>query len=186
LRGIGGKERGCYVTVAHAPNNIYKTMGRGKYDLLTPDAVNALLKRNRIGLRLGAYGDPAALPSDVISSLVCGLGHWTGYTHAWKSRPDLAPFVMASADSPDDATLAHALGFRTFRTRLDSQPLMAGEIACPASDEMGHRTTCDKCSLCDGSRATDERKHIAIIVHGATTVHAVKFLTSKSQLTPSA
>lgn len=185
LRGLDGAKRGCYVTVAHAPNNIFKTWERGRYATLQPSEVNALLRSNRIGLRLGAYGDPAALPHGVIASLVNGLGHWTGYTHAWRNRPDLAPFVMASADSVDDYEHARALGFRTFRTRLDSQALLPGEIACPASDEMNHRTTCDRCSLCDGSRQLDKRKSIAIIVHGATTVHAVKFLTSKSALTTS-
>ncbi len=182
LRGIDGKERGCYVTVSHAPNNIYRTFKAGKYLSLSPATVADLLTRNGVRLRLGAYGDPAALPVDVLATLTHGVFAWTGYTHAWRSRPDLAPFVMASADSVQDVIDATAMGFRTFRTRLDSQPLMAGEIACPASDEMNHRTTCERCTLCDGSRPEDRRKNIAIIAHGSSTVHAVKFIRAKGGL----
>jgi hypothetical protein len=176
LRGTGGKERGCYVTVSHAPNNIYKTFKAGKYDMVSPAYVASTLSAAGVRLRLGAYGDPAALPVDVLQTLTRGVFAWTGYTHAWTSRADLAPFVMASVDSPAEQRLAALAGFRTFRTRAPEQPLLPGEIACPASDEMNHRTTCERCTLCDGSRPADRRKHVAIIAHGSSTVHALKVI----------
>jgi hypothetical protein len=176
---VHGKNRGCYVTVTHAPRNIYATFKRDRYAFVEPLTVSERLARLRVPLRLGAYGDPAALPLHVIAELVDRVPRWTGYTHAWRSRPDLAPYVMASCDSPADKAAAAAMGFRSFRARLSSQPLDANEIACPASEEMAYRTSCDRCSLCNGSAVDDRRKHIAIIVHGSTTVHAVAFLRSK-------
>jgi hypothetical protein len=181
LRGTDGKERGCYVTVSHAPNNIYKTFKADKYLSLDPATVADLLTRNGVRLRLGAYGDPAALPVAVLDTLTRGVFAWTGYTHAWRTRPDLAPFVMASVDSPSEMADAIALGFRTFRTRAPEQALQPGEIICPASDEGNHRTTCERCTLCDGARPTDRRKHVAIIAHGSSTVHALKVIRRVAQ-----
>ena len=177
---VHGKNRGCYVTVAHAPRNIYATYARDRYAFVEPSTVSARLGRLRVPLRLGAYGDPAALPLNVIAELVDRVPRWTGYTHAWRSRPDLAPYVMASCDSPLDHAAATAAGFRVFRARLKDAPLLDGEIACPASEEMQYRSSCDRCSLCNGSAGpADRRRNIAIIVHGSTTVHAVAFLRSK-------
>ena len=39
-----------------------------------------------------------------------------------------------------------------------------GEISCPASDEAGKRTTCERCGLCAG--ASRAAKDITIIAHG--------------------
>jgi hypothetical protein len=75
---------------------------------------------------------------------------------------------MASCDSEGDRCTARYNGWRTFRVRTATEALCNNEIACPASDEMQHRTTCKRCNLCDGARATDRRKDIAIIVHGST------------------
>jgi hypothetical protein len=38
------------------------------------------------------------------------------------------------------------------------------EFACPASDEMGHRTTCERCQLCRGT--SSPARSVAIVVHG--------------------
>lgn len=180
LRGSNGRERGCYVAVKNAPLAVWRRFTRGGYESLTPIALSAILRERKLRIRLGAYGDPAALPIAVIRDLVSQAPGWTGYTHRWQSRGDLAPYVMASADSPALAQRANALGFRTFRTRVDDQQLLPGEIACPASDEMDHRTSCDRCNLCNGATADDRRRSIAIIAHGPTTVHAVKFIRMMS------
>jgi hypothetical protein len=165
LRG-SGLQRPCYVKL-EAPTSIYNKFRRGGYQELTPTQVNAMLRQSGRGIRLGAYGDPVACPIEVIRELVEGV-RFTGYTHQWASplKTGWRSLLMASCDSPLERLEASKRGWRTFRVRLADESLMAAEIACPASDEAGHRTICQKCGLCDGARANDRRKDIAIIVHG--------------------
>jgi hypothetical protein len=69
--------------------------------------------------------------------------------------------------------------------------MLPGEIACPASDEAGKRTTCEKCKLCNGAdtrnskgyQLYDNRKSISIIVHGAVaSVHALRVIRNAAEL----
>ena len=80
---------------------------------------------------------------------------------------------MASVDSEDEAAEAQAMGWRTFRCRSEDEPVMSGEIMCPASDEAGKKTTCDTCLLCAGRYSEKKNKiaNISIIVHGRGAVH---------------
>lgn len=179
LRGCGGKDRGCYVVLVNAPRAVWAAFHAGRYPDVAPELIALNLRESGLPLRLGAYGDPAAGPTWLLQSLTNVISGNTGYTHAWRNRPDLAPFVMASADSQRDVEHAHAMGFRTFRTRAAEQPLLPGEIACPASEEAGKRTSCEHCGLCDGSTGvSDVRRSIAIIAHGTPAVHALKFIRS--------
>jgi len=50
--------------------------------------------------------------------------------------------------------------------------VLSGEILCPASEEAGKRTTCDKCGLCAG--LTRKAKDIMIPVHGSKAIKANK------------
>jgi hypothetical protein len=86
--------------------------------------------------------------------------------------------LMASADSAQDQQDATAQGWRTFRVRTADDTLEQREIACPASDEAGKRTSCDSCGLCDGARTEDRRANIAIIVHGIGTGAFLKMATT--------
>jgi hypothetical protein len=119
---------------------------------------------------LGAYGDPYAVPIVVWQALVAFARRHTGYTHQWR-RPDAIAYqglIMASADCATDHLEARAAGWRTFRVLPEggtAAPL-AGEISCPASAEMGYRTTCHACGLCNGSRQGAAMKSIAILAHG--------------------
>jgi hypothetical protein len=74
---------------------------------------------------------------------------------------------MASVDSRREYADAKAAGWRTFRVRTVAEPLAATEIACPAADEAGKKTTCERCKLCNGARRNDNRRDIAIQVHGS-------------------
>jgi hypothetical protein len=47
------------------------------------------------------------------------------------------------------------------------QPFAQAEFRCPASDEMGHRTTCDACALCRGT--SSPARSVAIVAHGKPT-----------------
>ena len=163
-KAIFGKDRTCYVNCAKCVRSIYACYARGGYVDMTPDDVLTHLASRGMGIRIGAYGDGAALPIALLHKLT-SVYH-TGYTHSWQTRDDLKPYLMASVDTPEEYAVAAAADWRTFRVRTENQALAPREIACPASDESGNRTTCDSCKLCDGARTDDRRKSIAIIVHG--------------------
>ena len=167
---------GCYVTLLHGPQSIYRKWKSGGYPPLPPSVT---FKRP---LRLGAYGDPAALPVPLIRQMTSiATAGWTGYTHQWRKFPELQPYCMASVDSWFQQLEAGKEGWRTFRVIPKNEikrPLkklsadrpslftLQAEISCPASSEAGHRTTCLQCRLCDGMVGPmDQRKNICIEEH---------------------
>lgn len=161
-RGTLGN-RTCYVNVGKAPNNVWKKYQQGGY----AHATNLIQFGTGRLIRLGAYGDPAAVPTDVWKRLTLGARGWTGYTHLWKLRPSLKSLLMASVDTEQEHLLAKSMGWRTFRVKPTTKPeTVMGEIVCPASEEMGHRATCASCLLCNGARVGDVRKDISILAHG--------------------
>jgi hypothetical protein len=159
--------RSCYVNVFQGgPTTIYKAWKRGSYEFLPLYRYADVFSGRQV--RFGAYGDPCFIPTDVFRAVAFIADGWTGYTHQWKSNPQLAPYLMASCDTAAELTQARADGWRTFRVRGSADSLVSGEITCPASDEGGKRTHCIDCGLCDGTRygSADPRKDIGIIVHG--------------------
>jgi hypothetical protein len=165
-------EGACYVQVGQAPNGIYKKYIKGGYEKVFPSEVNHTLRTRQRSIRLGAYGDPAAVPLSLLSALTAGI-KFTGYTHQWKvCDPDYKLFCMASTDTPEETSLAQSQGWRTFRVRTPESALTPNEVICPASEEGGYRTTCSKCSLCMGT--TLKAKHVAIIVHGAKSMKFIR------------
>lgn len=154
----------CYVVVAQGPTVVFKTFQAGRYPVA--DDV-AALGRGRM-VRLGAYGDPAAVPSHIWERLVSEAAGRTGYTHQWRlgiAQP-LKALVMASVDSPVESVGAQALGWRTFRVRTPEQAVQPREFVCPASDEAGKRTTCAQCGACDGAERGALKASPVIVVHG--------------------
>ncbi len=159
------KTRTCYVTVVQAPRSVWAAYQRGRYPAMSPDTVATLTAGRSV--RLGSYGDPAAVPSTVWTALLATARNHTGYTHAWKSDrvgADYRPFLMASVDSTAEYHAAIASGWRTFRVRAEWEPLEPREVVCPASAEANYRTTCERCGLCAG--ADKVAKSVAIIAHG--------------------
>lgn len=153
----------CYVNVGQAPSQVWESYRAGKYPRVdTFTAAQYLIGRT---VRLGAYGDPAAVPATVWRDLVSMAKGWTGYTHQWLLRSDLRDLCMASVDDTEEHQEAKSAGWRTFRVRTEDETLLNREIACPASDEGGLKTTCEKCKLCAG--ASTKAKDVATIVHGA-------------------
>lgn len=176
LRGERGAQRACYVNVGRAPNGIWKALKRGNIPKQTPFEVGNWLKDNKLRLRLGAYGEPTALPIDVLTQLVYGT-RWTGYTHQWRTQPEYRGLLMASCDSEQDYLDARMAGWRTFRMRAFGGKLMPTEIICPASEEGLHRSTCERCVLCDGKQHDDDRRRdIVIQAHGIGKTYALKFI----------
>jgi len=160
----GGGFGTCYVDVGKSVQSVYGAYTRGSYQRISGRTASDIARKYGVPIRLGAYGDPAALPVSVLYDLTVGVRS-TGYTHSWATSPEYKPFVMASVDNPDELTAAKGSGWRTFRTRLETETLNAREIACPASKEAGYRTTCANCTLCDGNGLP--KSDVAIVVHGS-------------------
>ena len=166
--GDSNTGRTCYVNVGQGPLQVYRAFKRGIYPVADASLAGLVLGRN---VRLGTYGDPAAVPNHVWESLLVGSSGHTGYTHQWKIAPQLRALVMASADSENDAREAHAAGWRTFRVALPCDaPKIDNEVSCPASAEAGRKLTCDKCLACSG--ANGRRGSIVIQAHGGFAVMA--------------
>jgi len=156
----------CYVTVFQAPLSVYKAYRRGRY----PYAGSAVYRHvmGARAVRLGSYGDPAAVPRANLQALTEHASAVTGYTHQWRAHGDaeLSALCMASCDNEADREEARASGFRTFRVRLPEEVKLPGEAICPASEEAGHKLSCSECKSCNGN-ATGRRGDIVIIAHGA-------------------
>jgi hypothetical protein len=171
LDGTGPHEhRTCYVNVGQGPRAVWAAFKAGKYPTLSGDVQCRHVGRYRI-VRLGTYGDPAAVPSLVWRELVTdSIGH-TGYTHQWRDAPALVGLCMASVDTVTEAREAQALGWRTFRVDTSRAiGAQAGEVLCPASAEAGKKLTCEKCLACGG--ADGRRSSIYIPAHGGFAVMA--------------
>lgn len=162
------KDRSCYVLVQNAPAQIWKAWKDGGYPTL--DKTHAKHFRGK-GLRYGAYGDPTAVPKSVwanLRSYVRGKSR-PGYTHQWKDERfrSWANTLMASTHTLAENEIAHAAGWRTFRTIASLEELADNEIICPASEEGGYKTSCEQCGACNGRRdMDDQRRNIAIVAHG--------------------
>ncbi len=166
LRGdvVAGRNhaRSCYVRVHHGPQSIWAAYRRGRYSRPTPARVAWLFAAGFV--RLGAYGDPAAVPRAIWDRVVSRARGWTGDTHAWR-RFDLADLCMASCETSADARAAEHRGYRVFRIVAPGSRRLPRYTPCPASREEGHAMTCVECRRCDG-RAGRWRTHVQIEAHG--------------------
>lgn len=158
-------ERPCYVTLIHGPSLVYRSMLRGVYpDATDADAATAIGFGRMV--RIGTYGDPAAVPMHVWEALTMRAKGWTAYTHQWVQHFDTLTYAMASVESLTAAKYVWARNGRTFRIVRDVAEIdPAREVLCPASAEAGKRTTCADCRLCAG-QATRSPKSVAIVAHG--------------------
>lgn len=161
------RQRGCYVSVQNAPRQIWMAYTSNKYQ-----PMGDITWKDR-PVRLGAYGDPAAIPYRVNRDIVHrGNGKHTGYTHQWRDRRflPLRKFLMASVQSIDEKIDANRRGWRTFRTLLPSDEPDSDEFLCPASLEQSFRLTCDTCMACSGVGEALTRiqgANVAIYAHGS-------------------
>lgn len=152
----------CYVVPFQAPQGIWKRQKEGRYP-----PMDGKLKRRLKGraIRLGAYGDPAAVPVSVWKPLVDIAGLVTGYTHQADHPnfdPRLLDFCMVSADSEIGGDAHRMHGRRTFRVKSEGEPVMSDEVVCPASykDDI----QCIDCGLCSG--ANQKGPSVVIDAHG--------------------
>lgn len=168
------KGRSCYVDLVHGPLGIYTAWKAGRYPRVQGHAAIAAVGRGR-KVRLGAYGDPAAVPAYCNRSLISECEGHTAYSHqsGWDGPTGFDPAIMmVSADSLSGAQDAWERGARTFRVIADAGELVrTREVLCPASEEAGKRTQCIRCLLCAG--AETQAKSVAIVAHGAGRKHHV-------------
>lgn len=163
-------KRLCYVNPM-TPSNVYRSYIAGKYPIVKVDA-HSNIWFDLKPLRVGAYGDPAAIPVevwtdwlDLLSALKMGS---TGYTRRWM-YPENQPFqkfLMASVFNDTEQQQAESMGWRTYRVLAKDVPLPANAIVCPGSEEGGYAKICRECLMC---RGTSGRSNVVIQVHGYNT-----------------
>lgn len=153
----------CYVIPFQAPNNVWRAWKGGSYPVATSRDYRRLQGR---GVRFGAYGDPAAAPVEVWQRLAKVARFTTGYTHQAANlrgeRLDLLDHCMVSVDNEAEALFYRSMKARTFRVKRPDEPLLEGEVYCPADTDRGYQ--CLDCGLCSG--AYGKGKSVAINVHG--------------------
>jgi hypothetical protein len=158
-QSLGGA---CYVNIGQAPAAVFKAYKRGLYPSFDPSIHSRLFRGRKI--RLGAYGDPAAMPYEIADHIVSLSDGHTAYTHQQRHKGFDARFLslcMVSADTPKQAIAAHSIGARTFRIAVDITERLENEIEC-LSDSNG--LSCHDCGICKGSSAP---VNIVIAVHGS-------------------
>lgn len=151
--------RRCYVNIAQGVLVVWKAYKRGVYDHATDHGQS--LSKGRM-VRLGSYGDPAAVPSIVWHRLLKGSAGHTGYSHQSKERQAEfdATIMMVSADSEKQAQEAWGKGQRTFRVLGPNDTINSKhEVLCPSP-----RVQCHSCGLCAGTGK--KGKSVAIGYHG--------------------
>lgn len=161
--------RTCYVNVGQAPQAVYRAYKRGSYPRLSDNPDKGIARFRGKYVRLGAYGDPVAVPVNVWARILRVAKGWTGYTHSWAL--DIAdPYrhlCMASTETLSTYRSAVSKGWRSFRVVSSDRNLRPNEILCPSDRGI----QCVDCRLCNGNptsrRAGYRRvKDIAIVVHG--------------------
>lgn len=157
--------RSCYVNTAQAPSQIWKSWKAGSYVKANRHMLPAFAGKF---VRLGAYGDPASLPTNIWESICQVSSGHTGYTHSWKTcDQSLKQFCMASCDTKEEAIEARKRGWKSFRVRdNEDDQLLPSEFVCPASEEAGKRLTCVECQACDGGEWNGKQGTPVIKRHG--------------------
>jgi len=166
--------RGCYVQIGQGPLAVYRAYKRGRYQRATSLEDLTALGAGKL-VRVGTYGDGAAVPRYVWDALRREAKGHTAYSHqsgVAQSSFDPAMY-MVSVNDVAAAQAAWASGARTFRVVQDVSEIVRGqEILCPASKEAGRRVKCSDCLLCGG--ASVKAKSIAIPTHGAGRKYALR------------
>jgi hypothetical protein len=159
LRKNSAGKRVCYVNPIGL-SQVYSQYRAGKYNYLPNfEYVKAL--------RIGSYGDPTAVPIEVWQKLISQVATYTGYTQNWHQSQfqNYKSLCMASVSSPQEASAAHRLGWKTYRVKTAQEPILLKEVYCPAAKPTAD-LNCKNCHLCNGQTA-----NICINVHGINYQH---------------
>ena len=163
LRGKGG----CYVRTHQATRALWEKRDQPPH---IKDA-DRLRIRGR-ALRIGAYGDPTAVPIDVWLDLLraCGPSKHTGFTHRWcapsvDADPRWRSFLMASTETIAGLVDATDRGWRPFHVVAKGAGVPGGLVQCASGLERPLR--CIDCGLCGGARKA-RTPGVWINAHGST------------------
>lgn len=169
----------CYVLPHQAALSSWRAWEReGKPAADTLKACLAMEKAAKgHGLRMGSYGDPAAVPFYVWQILIDSLcpKTVTGYTHQWgndfahlaypeQHKAWMRDNLMASCDNTSEAELARVQGWRFFLAVPKNVEIPARTVEC-LSDKMDK--TCEECGICNGNQGRLGRASVYIREHGA-------------------
>jgi hypothetical protein len=103
-------------------------------------------------LRLGAYGEAALLPLNIVGKLVKCAVTYTAYSHMW-TKPEYkgySKYFMASTHGYFETLVANSLGFRAFESAKTQD--VTKMAMCPAAKEFsGNKKTCIECGACNGT-----------------------------------
>ena len=167
---LGG---GCYVRWSNL-GNIQKSGNRNFADLDLGQNLCAGLR-----VRVGAAGDPAAVPLWVWEHLLQDADGFTGYTHAWRDYPEYKKFFVASTDSKQETDEALEQGWSPFYVVEDWEEAPQESFQCLSSKQknMFQNYTCIECMKCHGGKTP---KVIVEKLHGATsTISQAKIARGK-------
>jgi hypothetical protein len=151
-----------YVGFISSLKSVFKKFGSidniPNFDISMLDKVTKMSKGTYV--RFGTYGEPSLHPIELIRSMVKVCDNWTGYTHQW-NKTNLGDYFMASTHTTSEQQSAEILGYRSFVATENK----LGYVGCPASKEMGYKSSCSACNLCSGKLGTKTNKSIEIILH---------------------
>ena len=156
----GGENADCYESPWQAAGQIWRAWQAGRIPRLASPWNNILSGRR---VRLGSYGDPCAVPMDILEKITTQSMGWTGYTHAWR-RPSAHParhWLMASVDTDRETDQARRRGWKTYRVKYAGDDLPAGDGAVEC-DHATNGTQCADCMRCDAHNG-----HIWQLAHGS-------------------
>lgn len=158
------ENRVCYVNLGQAPKQVWRSYQAGRYPSFLRTRDEVLLKNREI--RLGAYGDPAALPTELVRYLATVGSGWTGYSHQlfWidqRRARALARYLMVSCHTPAQHAEARRRGWRSFVAIHPKQERPEGAIECP---NYTHGVKCSDCQLCQGT--SKNARDIFVVAHG--------------------
>lgn len=114
-------------------------------------------------VRFGTYGEPTLHPIELVRKIADSSSSWTGYTHQYVKNEAYNDFFMASTHNQLQANTAkNRFNFRSFIAVNESKSIKG--VICPASKEVGFKSTCSSCGLCSGNLGKG-KKDVKILVH---------------------
>lgn len=157
----------------------YRTPGREYREHQTWDKIRDLpgdlahvcdvVRRSGLPIRFGSYGDPAAVPYEVLKRLVdASGGRISGFTHSW-SHPNFDPrlfeFLSASIEFPQEGQELKRLfpSVKTYRVILDKAAVLPGEEPCTGGPKEDDNHCCVCPSPCRGMANPDGPERVVVV-----------------------
>ena len=156
---------GCYVRWSHLKGLWNSARSQSPVSMRLS---KELIKGLRV--RVGAAGDPAAIPFAFWDTLLSSCENHTGYTHQWikPEYQNLSKLFVASTDSKDETRRANDKGWSTFEV-IDNEEPSASSILCLATDPTKQKNGLPfNCASCMGCNGKGKSKNWYVQLHGAT------------------